>query len=134
MLISNDEKGFTLTEILASVVILFLVLITFFAIFTQSSLFTHKNDESITADSLVEQVSQVIRSGDLQSIQPLDTRSKSLLGVDNSLHFLNNAKFSLQLIPIDQAGSQSLQTVKINILDQQQQVIATSYCYLDQTR
>ena len=43
------EKGLTLVEILASIVILAIVLIAFMSFFTQSAKFTKFNDEKLTA-------------------------------------------------------------------------------------
>lgn len=55
-ILKNNEQGFTLIEILASVVILSIVLITFFGFYFQASLFSTKNDQKYTSHTLSQKV------------------------------------------------------------------------------
>jgi|GEM_PF-3378776 len=59
----NNQKGFTLVEVLASMVILFIILMTFSGVFSQSALFTQATEESLQATTLVQRVVDEIRSG-----------------------------------------------------------------------
>jgi len=55
------ESGLTLVEVLASLVILTIVFISFFAFFTQSATFTKHNKEKLSAVDIAESVVADIR-------------------------------------------------------------------------
>ncbi|WP_169907960.1 type IV pilus modification PilV family protein [Priestia abyssalis] len=52
----QDEKGFTLIEVLLSIIILTIVLTTFFQFFSQSMLFSSRNVEKQQAIQIVRQL------------------------------------------------------------------------------
>ncbi|WP_438311216.1 type IV pilus modification PilV family protein [Sporosarcina sp. FA9] len=58
------EKGVTLVEILATLVLLSIVLIGFFSFFTQSATFTKHNKEKLTAVQIAEDVVAKIRNSE----------------------------------------------------------------------
>lgn len=67
----NNPKGFTLVEVLASMVILFIILMTFAGVFSQSALFTQATEESLQATTLVQRVIDEIRSTGYTEIQDI---------------------------------------------------------------
>lgn len=61
----KSEKGMTLIEVLASIVIISVVLTTFFAFFIQSHINTAMNSDKLTASQLSEaKLSTILRSTD----------------------------------------------------------------------
>ncbi|WP_179295622.1 type IV pilus modification PilV family protein [Bacillus sp. FJAT-45350] len=54
------QKGFTLLEVLASVVILTIVLTTFFSFFSQSLVFSNKNGDRIVAYNLAQKTLRIV--------------------------------------------------------------------------
>lgn len=63
--IIQNNRGLTLVEILAALVILGIVLVTFMSFFTQSAKFTAFNNEKLTAVQVAEDVVAQVRIGDL---------------------------------------------------------------------
>lgn len=61
-----DERGMSLVEILAALVILSIVLLSFFTFFTQPAIFTKHNKEKLTAVQIAEEVVAKVRDGDYQ--------------------------------------------------------------------
>lgn len=57
------EGGLSLVEVLATLVILGIVFITFFSFFTQSATFTKHNKEKLTAVQVAEDVVASVRNG-----------------------------------------------------------------------
>lgn len=66
-LILKEEKGMTLLEILASLVIFAIVFIPLFSFFTQSAIFTKHNEEKLSAIDVAEEVVANARDGAYQS-------------------------------------------------------------------
>jgi len=63
----QNEKGLTLVEILAAVVILAIVLVSFSNFFLQSAKHTKYNNEKLTAVQVAEEVIADVRIGKYQS-------------------------------------------------------------------
>ena len=59
--IPQNDKGLTLVEILAAIVILSLVILAFMTFFTQSAKFTMHNQETLTAVQVAEDIVAKIR-------------------------------------------------------------------------
>src|SRR5690606_7901361 len=70
----KNNKGLTLVEILAALVLLSIVLITFMSFFTQSAKFTAHNQETLTAVQIGEQAVSDIRG--LETIFDIATAKK----------------------------------------------------------
>lgn len=60
----RNNKGLTLVEILAALVVLGIVLVSFMSFFTQSAKFTAHNDEKLTAVQVAEEIVAEVRQGD----------------------------------------------------------------------
>lgn len=56
------QDGFTLVEVLVSIVILSIVLTTFFSFFGQSLVFSGKNEEKLVAYNLAEKTMRIVES------------------------------------------------------------------------
>ena len=59
----RNEKGLTLVEILAALVILGIVLVSMMSFFTQSAKFTSHNNEKLTNIQVAEEVIAEVREG-----------------------------------------------------------------------
>lgn len=55
------EHGFTLLELLASIVIIVIVLTSFFSFFSQSAMFSKKNEENLVAMNLAREVLETVK-------------------------------------------------------------------------
>lgn len=56
----NNQAGFTLIEVLVSIVILSIVLTTFFSFFSQSLIFSGKNEEKLVAYNLASKTLKIV--------------------------------------------------------------------------
>ena len=63
-----DQKGFTLIEVLLSVVILSIVLTVFMSFFSQSSLFIRKNEEKLGTSNTAQMVLTLIQENTAEEI------------------------------------------------------------------
>jgi prepilin-type N-terminal cleavage/methylation domain-containing protein len=59
---NKNENGFTLIEVLVSIVILFIILITFFSFFGQSLKFSGKNEEQLVSYNLASKTLRIIEN------------------------------------------------------------------------
>lgn len=56
----NKQDGFTLIEVLVSIVILSIILTTFFSFFSQSLIFSGKNEEKLVAYNLASKTLKIV--------------------------------------------------------------------------
>lgn len=127
----DNEKGFTLVEILASITILFIILITFFGFFTQSALFTRTNQEALYATNLANHAMEVIRSGEVDDIENLSATIMEEIGVNEDYQFIEYEDFSLKLTSLGVEEDLGLTKVKIEIIHiERAAVLATRYSYV----
>ena len=61
-MIIKNQKGVTLVELLASLILITIILLAFFSIFIQSSKHTKFNEEKLTSIEIAEDVIATIRS------------------------------------------------------------------------
>ncbi len=135
----KNEKGFTLVEILASMVILFIVLISFFGFFTQSALFTRINQDSLQATNLAEEVMAVLRGKKEDEINTLISGAganidqlRAELGVNNSNQFIENNSLQLRITNLGASDGIQLVQVKIEIIHtERDSVLATRYFWVE---
>jgi prepilin-type N-terminal cleavage/methylation domain-containing protein len=69
-----NQDGFTLVEVLVSIVILSIVLTTFFSFFGQSLVFSGKNEEKLVAYNLAEKTMRIVESNYKNKLQPTQTK------------------------------------------------------------
>ena len=73
----NNNRGLTLVEILAALIILSLVFIAFMTFFSQSAKFTMHNKEKLTAVQVAEDVVAIIRTNNEQNVNNICVEIKS---------------------------------------------------------
>jgi prepilin-type N-terminal cleavage/methylation domain-containing protein len=132
------ESGFTLLEVLASIVILGIILTTFFSFFSQSLLFSAKNEEDLQAINLarktlvvLQQLEEVNFTGDTLLLQ-----ATSELSIETEIphvYFIedkNNNKYYIEVKDISRnySKNQQLEITKQSIIPVQVRIYQ-SYPY-----
>ncbi|MDP4084546.1 MAG: type II secretion system protein [Bacillota bacterium] len=79
------QHGFTLIEVLVSIILLFIVLTSFMGFFTQSAFFSNKNEQKLgtiqTAQKVIKLVDNTVSKQDLYAAGITDTDGNVLTGV-----------------------------------------------------
>lgn len=129
----KNEKGLTLLEVLASIVILTIILTSFYGLFIQSAKFTKINEDELYASNLANQAREYLISNPIKESLDLVTLETT---VNNKFIADGYSQFTLKLTDqtnkdvIDEAGI-GLFRVKIEILDSSsKQPLSTTYCYV----
>ncbi|EKN64989.1 prepilin-type N-terminal cleavage/methylation domain-containing protein [Schinkia azotoformans] len=133
----RDMSGFTLIEVLVAVVILSVILLSFFVFFSQSALFTNKNNHQLMAINLAQEVIGIIKSNNTifqhnKSFEdPFSEQEKIILGIDNNQYFVNKEEqFKLQL-ELRKDKNYPLYLIHILIEEPKDSVITETYHYLE---
>lgn len=128
--IKNNE-GLTLVEILAALVLLSIVLITFMSFFTQSAKFTANNQETLTAVQVAEDVVAKVR--DIQSLTELTAEPEpgfELEKFDGDENFVSSDTFHSDYhVSIKKEGAivaSKLQRVVITVLPKEKVIDSSS--------
>lgn len=143
----KNEKGLTLVEILASIVILSIVLTSFYGLFIQSAKFNKVNEDSLIASNLANRVREVLITNKFENIFET-TGSNNIINIkyrtkfngeielDSSNNFVEYPDLSLQLSDTDTSDGGidkddfELYSVKIEII-KNGEAVATTYCYVE---
>ncbi|MRG87490.1 type IV pilus modification PilV family protein [Salinibacillus xinjiangensis] len=141
--IFKSESGLTLIELLAATVIIAILLTGFFSFFSQGALFSEKNEDEVQATQLARQVLEELRqyenpsflsSGAISSFSN-ETEPGSILNeiVDEDGHFLDEPELTLrlELTKDNTIDTTNLYIVKVEILNQNGQVLTDTYGYLE---
>ena len=80
----QNERGLTLVEILAALVILGIVLVSVMSFFTQSAKFTASNHETLTAVQVGEEVVSKVRG--IHSLMDLTKVPEKFIGNENEIN------------------------------------------------
>lgn len=143
----KNEKGLTLVEVLASIVILTIVLTSFYGLFIQSAKFDKVNEDSLVASNLANQVREDLITNKFElyfetisADNNIVIKDKSIFSgeieLDTNNNFVEYPELSLKLtdtnttttsIDKDEFG---LYSIKIEILKNGKTVAAT-YCYVE---
>lgn len=87
---NSGQNGFTLIEVLVSIILFFIVLTTFMSFFTQSAFFSNKNEQKLgtiqIAQKVIKLVENTVTKQDLYSAGITDNYGNILNGV----YHLNN--------------------------------------------
>lgn len=83
MMKTNAQAGLTLLEVLASIVIVGLIVTTFFGFFSQSMLFSTKNEEDLQAINIARKVLVVVQEAKASDLNQLNNAMKSKIGIKN---------------------------------------------------
>lgn len=121
----NKQNGMTLVEILAAILIMSLVLITFMALFIQSAKYTAHNRETLTSVEIAENIIGKVRlSDDLTGLGPLkesnvEVNSEDVLKKDGSKIEVvegGNSDYEVFLIVEDfLVGSSILKRIEVEV-------------------
>jgi len=111
----KNERGISLVEILAAVVILGIVLVSVMTFFTQSAKFTASNHETLTAVQVGEEVVAKVRG--VKSLTELTVSPEKFVGnatkvTSTTLH----SEFSITVEKTQGVVTSKLQKVKITVL------------------
>lgn len=100
----HNEEGLTLVEILAALVILGIVLVSFMSFFTQSAKFTTINYEKLTAVQVAEDVISNVRENGLSSPDYKTLYPQYTIEIVSSNGPTNNLKRAIVTVKSAQGG------------------------------
>ncbi len=129
------NKGFTLVEILVTLVILSIILLSFMSFFSQSSLFTQKNNEKLTAINLAQETIVSIKNQPVLFQKAVNYRTgfsdpeKTVLNVNSLGIFNQQPNFRLGL-DIAKDDTYNLYKIHVQIYDLKNDLLAETYHYL----
>lgn len=138
----KNERGFTLIEVLASMTILFIILISFLSIFAQSAMFTRTNENSLQATNLADRVMEVLRADGRADEEHLRATLLSTRFINEgcrvdeltSIGCQSDASLSIKIEILDAKGELGLVPVRIDIIhDERETAIATRHFYANDT-
>jgi prepilin-type N-terminal cleavage/methylation domain-containing protein len=112
----NFQKGFTLIEVLVSIVILVIVLTGVFPLIIQSSIFANKNKEEITATSLAQEALTTIQTAYELDKENVDRNIKEKLRLNDDWTYEDYPDFTLQYIIADDKDMPHLQGLNLSLV------------------
>lgn len=129
------NKGFTLIEILVALVILSIILLSFMSFFTQSSLFTQKNKEKLTAINLAQEMIVTIKNQPALFQKAVKYNAsfpdpgKTVLNVNSIGVFNQQPNYRLGL-EISKDYTYNLYKIHVQIFDLKNNLLSETYHYL----
>jgi len=137
----NNEKGFTLVEVLASMVILFIILTTLLGVFAQSATFTKTNEETLLATNLASVAMEAVRTKDwvdevafrayLLEANLIDTSCSVHHLFSSGCYLVPNNAFTLKIGLLDLEAEIKLLPVRLELIHSERKtVLATRYFYM----
>lgn len=122
MMKTNAQAGLTLLEVLASIVIVGLIVTTFFGFFSQSMLFSSKNEEDLQAINIARKVLVVVQEAKASDLNQLNNAMKSKIGIKNDESSLSyyiedkkNNKYYVKVDPILDKATYSLTPISVKV-------------------
>lgn len=103
----HNEKGMTLVELLAALVLLGIVLVTFMSLFTQSAKFTAHNQETLTAVQVGEEVVAEVRK--ISKIEDM----KKPVNTIQSKKITDNQTYAPYIVTIEEQSAPSSVSTKL---------------------
>lgn len=119
-----NEKGISLLEVIATIVLLSIVLISFFKVFSNTLLFTNLNSDNIQATNIVKEIESTIKTLDWDldiknSIyyKPIDKNSDSKIDYYLNEQNINGYKVKVKIMNIPESKNlyRQLRQVHINL-------------------
>ncbi|ANU12762.1 hypothetical protein B481_0539 [Planococcus halocryophilus Or1] len=111
----QNERGISLVEILAAVVILGIVLVSVMTFFTQSAKFTASNHETLTAVQVGEEVVAKVRG--VKSLTELTVSPEKFVGTASKVTSATlHPEFSITIEKTQGVVKSKLQKVEITVL------------------
>lgn len=132
---SKNKAGFTLIEVLAALVILSIILLSFFSFFSQSALFTQKNRDKLTAVNLAQDTVVAIKKNPsyFQKTKTYSTnyteQERTILNVNSIGIFDQQPSLKLKL-SITKDSSYNLYKIYVQIFDLKGKQLTETYHYL----
>ncbi|WP_458412330.1 type IV pilus modification PilV family protein [Schinkia sp. CFF1] len=137
MFTKRGSKGFTLIEVLVAVVILSIILLTFFGFFSQSALFTNRNKQQLTAVNLAQEVIATMKSNSAvfqrskTFEQPFTEQEKAILGIDDSHYFVDSKQQFILKLELRKDENYPLYLIHVFIENADHSVVAEVYHFLE---
>lgn len=138
----GNQKGFTLIEVLLSIIILFITLTSFIGFFTQSALFSQKNEQKLGAMQIAQKVISLIEIDITKQILQNDTiidsngyvknmtQTLSKTQIENYIHETIDSNFDVTA-RITNNSSENLILVKLSVKNlKNPENISETYTYI----
>jgi prepilin-type N-terminal cleavage/methylation domain-containing protein len=127
----NNDRGFTLIEIIASIALLALVIMVLLPIFPQIFKWTGKTENELTASNLVGQVAYDVKNDRVEDWYP--TPVKECKGEEKGISYrtytLNNINYQ-STIGLCKETSVNLYRAEIKVYGENNNLISESYTYI----
>ncbi len=139
-----NQAGLTLTEILVSLVLISIVLITFFSFFSQTTLFSGKNEERLVAFHLATKTLNIVESNYkntsissdnlLLSCGNYPLELKSALQASTCYYHNNNKNYYPEIVLSKQLDMPTLYVIQIKIYNSpnstERKLLSETYGYV----
>ena len=145
--ILTSAKGFSLTEVLASIVVLSIIIAGLFSFFSQSVLFSTKNETILAAANEMDLLTYQVKTSNLiKEITPSqncneptilnESQLREIIGLENSVIKLNNEQYTPKITICQEQMENQLGLVRlhIQILDSTNEdadILSQIYDYID---
>lgn len=127
----NNDRGFTLIEIIASIALLALVIMVLLPIFPQIFKWTGKTENELTASNLVGQVAYDVKNDRVEDWYPTPVKEckGEEKGVSYKTYTLNNINYQ-STIGLCKEASVNLYRAEIKVYGENNNLISESYTYI----
>ncbi|QUG42244.1 type II secretion system protein [Psychrobacillus sp. INOP01] len=135
----NNNKGLTLIEVLASIVLLSIVIISFMSLFPQMTLMNHKTEDNLQAANVGKELLVEIKKLTFESIKNGDSLPITNISIDinSNLTIIDGTYKSFKVkislyANLDISGEiQKLHRIRIEVLDDKSTVLTSTYGYME---
>ncbi len=127
----NNDRGFTLIEIIASIALLALVIMVLLPIFPQIFKWTGKTENELTASNLVGQVAYAVKNDRVEDWYPIPVKEckGEAKGISYKTYTLNNINYQ-STIGLCKEASVNLYRAEIKVYGENNNLISESYTYI----
>ncbi|CDO01626.1 prepilin-type N-terminal cleavage/methylation domain-containing protein [Oceanobacillus picturae] len=127
----NNDRGFTLIEIIASIALLALVIMVLLPIFPQIFKWTGKTENELTASNLVGQVAYAVKNDRVEDWYPIPVKecNGEEKGISYKTYTLNNINYQ-STIGLCKEASVNLYRAEIKVYGENNNLISESYTYI----
>jgi prepilin-type N-terminal cleavage/methylation domain-containing protein len=127
----NNDRGFTLIEIIASIALLALVIMVLLPIFPQIFKWTGKTENELTASNLVGQVAYAVKNDRVEDWYPIPVKEckGEEKGISYKTYTLNNINYQ-STIGLCKEASVNLYRAEIKVYGENNNLISESYTYI----